>query len=127
MIVVLATLGALTACRREPARPPLFERLDSATTGIAFANRLTESAEFNILKYLYYYNGGGVAVGDVNGDGLPDLYFTSNRGPNALYLNRGNFRFEDVTARAGVADTAGWKTGVTMADVNGDGRLDIYV
>jgi hypothetical protein len=124
---LVVVLSVVAACRRTPTAPPLFERLDSATTGIGFANRLTESAEFNILKYLYYYNGGGVAVGDVNGDGLPDVYFTSNRGPNALYLNRGNFRFEDVTARAGVADTAGWKTGVTMADVNGDGRLDIYV
>ncbi|MDQ6926199.1 MAG: VCBS repeat-containing protein, partial [Candidatus Eremiobacteraeota bacterium] len=92
-----------------------------------FTNTLPEAADFNILNYLYYYNGGGVAVGDVNGDGLPDLYFTSNLGKNHLYLNRGNYRFEDVTDRAGVGDSVGWKTGVTMADVNGDGKLDIYV
>ncbi|AHG93778.1 ASPIC/UnbV domain protein (plasmid) [Gemmatirosa kalamazoonensis] len=115
------------ACRGAPATPPLFDRLAPGATGVSFANRLPETPDFNILSYLYYYNGGGVAVGDVNGDGLPDLYFTSNLGANRLYLNRGGFRFEDVTARAGVADSVGWKTGVTMADVNGDGRLDIFV
>ena len=88
---------------------------------------LPESPEFNILNYLYYYNGGGVSVGDVNGDSLPDLYLSSNLDSNRLYLNKGNFRFDDVTARAGVGGPPGWKTGVTMADVNGDGRLDIYV
>ena len=85
------------------------------------------AAAVNIVNYLYYYNGGGVAAGDVDGDGLVDLYFTSNLGRNRLYRNLGQFRFEDVTDRAGVADSAGWKSGVTMADVNGDGRLDIYV
>ena len=81
----------------------------------------------NIVNYLYYYNGGGVAVGDIDGDGLLDLYFTSNLGRNRLYRNLGHFRFEDITDRAGVADSVGWKSGVTMADVNGDGRLDIFV
>ncbi len=107
--------------------PPLFDQLPADSTGVTFANTLPESPEFNILNYLYYYNGGGVSVGDVNGDSLPDLYLSSNLDSNRLYLNRGNFRFEDVTARAGVAGPPGWKTGVTMADVNGDGRLDIYV
>ena len=79
------------------------------------------------MNYLYYYNGGGVAAGDVDGDGLVDLYFTSNLGRNRLYRNLGNFRFEDITEKAGVADSVGWKAGATMADVNGDGRLDIYV
>ncbi|MES3033544.1 MAG: VCBS repeat-containing protein [Gemmatimonadota bacterium] len=110
-----------------PAGPPLFEALDTVATGVSFANRLPEAPDFNILNYLYYYNGGGVAVGDVNGDSLPDLYFSSNLEPNRLYLNRGNFRFEDVTATAGVGGPPGWKSGVTMADVNGDGKLDIYV
>jgi enediyne biosynthesis protein E4 len=110
-----------------PAGPPLFEALSVERTGVSFANMLPENADFNILNYLYYYNGGGVSVGDVNGDSLPDLYFSSNLDANRLYLNRGDFRFEDVTERAGVGGPPGWKTGVTMADVNGDGRLDIYV
>jgi hypothetical protein len=115
------------ACQeRPPAAPPLFEQLAPSASGVAFANTLPEDSAFNILNYLYYYNGGGVAVGDVDNDGLPDLYFSANVGPNRLYLNRGGYRFEDATERAGVAGPPGWKTGVTMADVNGDGWTDIY-
>ena len=124
---VLGVLLTLAACHRAPAVPPLFERLSPSATGVTFANMLPEQPDFNIVNYVYYYNGGGVAAGDVNGDGLPDLYFTSNLGKNRLYLNKGNYQFEDVTDRAGVGDSVGWKTGVTMADVNGDGKLDIYV
>ncbi|HET9004051.1 MAG TPA: VCBS repeat-containing protein, partial [Gemmatimonadaceae bacterium] len=91
-----------------------------------FTNDLPEE-RFNILNYLYYYNGGGVAVGDVNNDGLPDLYFTSNLQQNRLYLNKGKYTFEDITDRSGVAGSPGWTTGATMADVNGDGWADIYV
>jgi len=122
---------ALAACTAErnsaPASPPLFELLLPTSTGVNFVNQLPEKPDFNILNYLYYYDGGGVAVGDVDGDGLQDLYFTSNLGPNKLYRNRGNYNFEDITDKAGVADPDGWKSGVTMADVNGDGRVDIYV
>jgi len=118
---------AAAACRRANDAPPLFERLAPSATGVTFENRLPEDSSLNILNFLYYYNGGGVAAGDVNGDGRPDLYFTSNLGSDRLYLNRGAYRFEDVTTRAGVAGPSGWKTGVTMADVNGDGKLDIYV
>jgi hypothetical protein len=118
--------AALVGCARH--EPTLFEALDSSRTGVTFVNAVPESdTAFNIINYLYYYDGGGVAVGDVDRDGRPDLYFTSNRGANRLYLNRGDYHFEDVTAQAGVADTVGWKTGVTMADVNGDGWVDIYV
>src|SRR5438105_3446106 len=127
-LLAIAVLG-VAACHAAPREsPPLFESLAPSATGVTFVNRLPEDdSAFNILTYLYYYNGGGVAVGDVNNDGLPDLYFTSSRGSNRLYLNRGNYRFEDVTDHAGVADSIGWKTGVTMADVNGDGYIDIYV
>jgi enediyne biosynthesis protein E4 len=117
----------LASCEPRPHVPPLFELLKPEATGVTFANKLPETAEFNIINYLYYYDGGGVAVGDVDGDGLPDLYFTSNIGPNKLYRNKGNYQFEDITDKAGVADPQGWKTGVTMADVNGDGKIDIYV
>ncbi|HMI54975.1 MAG TPA: VCBS repeat-containing protein, partial [Gemmatimonadaceae bacterium] len=125
----VATAGAIAfaACDTKPSAPPLFELLDPKATGVTFANNLPEKADFNVINYLYYYNGAGVAVGDVDNDGLPDLYFTSNLGPNKLYRNRGNYSFEDITVKAGVADADGWKTGVTMADVNGDGRVDIYV
>ena len=123
---IAASLAAGCAQPASPATLPLFERLTPEATGVTFANTLPEAADFNILHYLYYYNGGGVAVGDVDGDGLQDLYFSSNLGPNRLYRNRGDYRFEDITERAGVAGPPGWKTGVTMADVNGDGHVDIY-
>src|SRR5216110_567755 len=124
---LLATALATLCCRRVPTVPPLFEAVGGATTGITFANTVPEDSAVNIVNYLYYYNGGGVAAGDIDGDGLVDLYFTSNLGRNRLYRNLGNFRFEDITDRAGVADSVGWKSGDTLADVNGDGRLDIYV
>jgi hypothetical protein len=120
-------LLASAACRPTREGPAFFELLSARRTGVTFENRLPEDTTFNILNYLYYYNGGGVAAGDVNGDGLPDLYFTANVGSNRLYLNKGDYRFEDVTERAGVPGVGGWTTGVTMADVNGDGRLDLYV
>jgi enediyne biosynthesis protein E4 len=113
------------SCHRQPH---VFESLPSSKTHIDFANRLEKKSLFNILYYLYYYNGGGVAIGDVNNDGLPDIYFTANsKGNNRLYLNKGGFEFEDVTEKAGVQGTSDWCTGVTMADINGDGLLDIYV
>ncbi|WP_183564094.1 VCBS repeat-containing protein [Mucilaginibacter sp. SP1R1] len=99
----------------------------STESGINFINNITEMPQQNIMNYEYEYNGAGVAVGDVNGDGLPDIYFTGNQTGNKLYLNKGNLKFEDITDKAGVPGKASWATGVTMADVNGDGLLDIYV
>src|SRR6266576_3850421 len=124
---LFALAALLSSCRRTPSAPQLFVAVAPEASGITFANNLPEDTAVNIVTYLYYYNGGGVAAGDIDGDGLVDLYFTSNLGSNRLYRNLGNFKFEDITARAGVADSIGWKSGVTMADVNGDGRLDIYV
>lgn len=105
----------------------LFEKMESSTTGINFINTLTEDQEHNLLAYEYFYNGTGVATGDINNDGLTDIYLTGNQVPAKLYLNKGDWKFEDITQTAGVAGKNAWKTGVTMADVNGDGLLDIYV
>lgn len=105
----------------------LFERLPTSVSGIDFNNTLEFEESFNIYKYRNFYNGGGVALGDINNDGLTDIYFSGNRVDNRLYLNQGDFQFEDVTATAGIAGKAAWSTGVTMADVNADGWLDIYL
>lgn len=119
-------IASFTACKKENPNA-LFTELSPTATGISFKNLVRESEEFNVLTYGYFYQGGGVAVGDVNNDGLPDLYFTGNMMASKLYLNKGNFEFEDITESAGVAAAGLWNTGVTMADVNGDGFLDIYV
>ena len=105
----------------------LFTLLPSSYTGVHFTNRLTDSRDLNIFKYRNYYNGGGVAIGDLTGDGLPEVVLTSNQDGPRLYLNLGHFRFRDVTEDARVVERDRWTTGVTLADVNGDGKLDIYV
>ncbi len=115
----------LYSCRNKPAA--LFSLLPPSQTGIDFQNRIADTDTLNILDYLYYYNGGGVAIADFNGDGLADIYFVSNQGSNKLYLNKGNFQFEDITDKAGVQGKGNWKTGVTVTDINGDGLPDIYV
>ena len=104
----------------------LFYRFSPNESSIYFKNQLVENEKFNLIEYLYFYNGGGVATGDVNNDGLLDVYFVSNQGENKLYLNKGNFKFEDISKSAGVESLGEWKTGVSMVDVNGDGYLDIY-
>lgn len=122
----LLFLLSMISCRENKKR--LFSQLSSSETNVTFKNTLEKRKFLSILYYLYYYNGGGVAIGDINNDGLPDIYFTANhKGGNKLYLNKGNFQFEDITDKAGVAGLSDWPTGVTMADVNGDGLLDIYV
>jgi hypothetical protein len=125
LAAVVLPLLALAGCSIGRERP-LFELLDPNATGVTFANTITTSDSVNIQTDVYVYNGAGVAVGDVNGDGLPDLYFTGNMVSSRLYLNRGGMKFEDVTARAGVGTTR-WATGAAMVDINGDGKLDIYV
>ncbi|MBT8231988.1 MAG: VCBS repeat-containing protein [Saprospiraceae bacterium] len=105
----------------------IFKELTQKTTGITFSNDLIDSDSLNILEYLYFYNGGGVATGDINNDGLPDIYFGSNMGSDKLYLNQGNFNFVDVSDRLPQDDLLGWTSGVTMVDINSDGYLDIYV
>ena len=105
----------------------LFKSLPSEKTGINFMNELIEDSLLNILNYQYLYNGGGVAVGDLNNDGWSDIYFTGNQSDDALYLNNGDWTFTDISASSGINKISGWSTGVTMEDVNSDGYLDIYV
>lgn len=132
----LLTLISILSCNNKGSKDsdltagndtPLFTLLGSKSTGIDFVNNVIDGEKFNIFTYRNYYNGAGVAIGDINNDGLPDIYFTANQLKNKLYLNKGNFVFEDITETAGVGGTMAWSTGVTMADVNGDGFLDIYV
>lgn len=139
LLVASATLIATGACspgagaeatggEAPGADGRLFTRLPSSYTGVRFENRLLESPRLNVFTYRNFYNGGGVGIGDLSGDGLPDLVLTSNQQGPRLYLNRGDFRFRDVTEDARVASGDGsWSTGVSIADVNGDGRLDFYV
>jgi enediyne biosynthesis protein E4 len=126
IVVFLLFTGIFS--RSQSSTSPWFRLLSPDSTGVDFNNVIREEEGLNVLAYEYFYNGGGVAIGDINNDGLPDLYFSANLKPNKLFLNLGHFHFKDITASAGVAGRPkGWKTGVTMADVNGDGLLDIYL
>jgi hypothetical protein len=129
--LLLLSVFALSSCRsgNEVAdkENALFQLQPSTETGITFNNKVSEDGEFNVFNYRNFYNGAGVAIGDVNNDGKPDIFFTSNQGENKLYINKGNWKFEDVTAKAGIKGYHRWHTGVTMVDINGDGWLDIYV
>ena len=130
-VVYVFCVGAcfIFSCNTKENAPAktLFTSMKGSATGIDFSNELTYTESFNPYTFRNFYNGGGVAIGDINNDGLPDLFFCSSQHSNRLYLNKGNFKFEDITDKAGVASDSVWSTGVTMADVNGDGLLDIYV
>ena len=116
----------ISSCTQKKSNT-LFETLDPNETGINFENELLFEEEFNIYTYRNFYDGGGVAIGDLSGDSLPDIYLVNNMGDNRLYVNQGNFIFEDMTDQAGVAGNGDWSTGVSLVDINGDGLLDIYV
>jgi hypothetical protein len=131
-LIVILILGI--SCDNEGNKPPFedgkdtfFTSIPESHSNVSFENKVVENLYFNFLNYAYIYNGGGVSVGDINNDGLDDIYFISNQNSNALYLNKGNFVFEDITESAKVKDDQGWSTGVSMIDINNDGWLDIYV
>ena len=131
LLLLLAVSGCTEsrtrADRSDVPVETLFTELPASYTNIDFVNRLNLTNETNVFTYRHYYNGGGVAVGDVNGDGRADIYFTSNQESNRLYLNRGDWWFDDVTDASGTGGERAWSTGVSLVDINGDGRLDIYV
>ncbi|WP_299529612.1 VCBS repeat-containing protein [Ulvibacterium sp.] len=131
--MVAMLLSFATSCISEtdnkdkPEPEKVFRLLDESSTGINFSNNLAYDNEFNVYKYRNYYNGGGVAIGDINNDGLSDIYFIANQEKNRLYLNKGDFKFEDITDQSLTGGTKPWSTGVAMVDINADGYLDIYV
>ena len=126
-IYSLLLFGFLVSCNETVNKEPQFELLTAKKTGINFNNDLVSTDVFNVYKYRNFYNGGGVAIGDINNDGLQDIYLTSNLNENKLYLNKGDFTFTDITITANVGGSKAWSTGVSMVDINADGFLDIYV
>ena len=131
--VFILFLIVICSCQKESVKKKttitdtLFSLVHNEKTNIHFVNSVKETNNFHVLNYYYMYNGGGVAIADINNDGMQDVYFTSNQKSNKLYLNKGNFQFEDITEKANVADANGWTTGVSMIDINNDGWMDIYI
>lgn len=123
----LLTAIFLSSCKPKEPTPVLFELMTEGKTGLHFENKLTPTKQFNIFKYLYFYNGAGIGAADFNNDGKIDLFFTSNQGQNKLYLNEGNLQFKDVTREAKIPNDSAWSTGVSVVDINNDGLLDIYI
>jgi len=126
--IVISLLLLISSCNKDSKKGPvLFQVLDHNKTGLDFTNKLTPTKEFNVFKYMYFYNGAGVGAGDFNNDGLIDLFFSSNQGDNKIYLNQGKLKFKDVTAEAKIPEDGAWSTGVSVIDINNDGLLDIYI
>jgi len=125
LLFSLVNLLIIISCNQPKQKRALFELVNDS--GINFANEVEDGQNDNSFLFRNFYNGGGVATGDINNDGLPDIFFTSNMGSNKLYLNKGNFKFEDITDKAGINHDSLWCTGVTFIDINNDGWLDIYV
>ncbi len=131
ILILVSGILSVFGCQVEKTEineiPTKFKNIPITESNIKFRNEVIENNVFNFFNYIYIYNGGGVAIGDINNDGLKDIYFSSNQGSNKLYLNKGKLKFEDVTKEFGVEDNMGWSTGVSMIDINNDGWLDIYV
>src|SRR5690242_12845101 len=124
LLIVAVLLFYISACR---SKETLFERISSSHSGVTFNNRIVENDSINPLDVTNIYNGGGVGVGDFNNDGLQDIYFTGSQVSNKLYLNKGDFKFEDITDAAHVGGNGEWCRGVAVVDINNDGWQDIYV
>ena len=126
-IITVSILIFFAGCKQAKIETPLFEVLDSKRTGLNFSNDLSYNQEFNLFKYLYFYNGSGIGAGDFNNDGLIDLFFAANQKNNKLFLNAGNLHFKDATKEAKIPEDGAWSTGISVVDINTDGLLDIYV
>lgn len=122
LYVALAGLGL--ACGNDKT---LFSRVPVSESGIDFSNRIRENDTLNILDFEYIYNGGGVGIADMNGDSLPDVLFSGNQADSRIYLNRGNMKFEDISKKAGISNVGRWCSGISLVDINADGRMDIYL
>lgn len=132
ILLSLAVILFIFSCEKNnetrlDIKDTLFTKLETSSTGIDFINKVDNEKDFNIFKYRNFYNGGGVAIGDINNDGLPDVYLTANQTKNKLYLNKGDFKFDDISENSNAAGNRSWSTGVVMVDINADGWLDIYV
>ncbi|MEO8413752.1 MAG: VCBS repeat-containing protein [Ginsengibacter sp.] len=127
ILSVIFLLFLYPGCTQKNTNPVLFQVLDHNKTGLDFSNKLTPTKEFNVFKYMYFYNGGGVGAGDFNNDGLIDLFFSSNQGENKIFLNQGKLKFKDVSEEANIPQDGGWSTGVSVVDINNDGLLDMYI
>jgi hypothetical protein len=125
ILLLTAALGCKS--NKQPQLPPLFQVLNSKTTGLNFTNQLTPTEQFNVFHYMYFYNGAGIGAADFNNDGKIDLFFASNQGKDKLFLNEGNMHFKEVTDEAHIPNDGGWSTGVSVVDINNDGLLDLYI